>query len=447
MTDLSRRVFDSMLDMLSNEENPTPLVRLNRVTPYQHTTVYAKLEWYNPFGAVKDRVAANLFRDAREKGVAFEKLVEPTSGNTGMALAMISNAHRVPFTATLSLAIPAEKRAALRAFGAKLVELADELCPMPGAPEGAMAKAAELARQPGWHQLNQYKNPANPDAHFRTTGPEVWRQTEGKITHFVAGLGTCGTITGTGRFLKSKNKAVKVLGVHPNPDHDIPGVRSLRALKLTDFFLPQEYDGMVEVVNKEAYGLCKRLNQEECIIAGPSSGMALAGAFKLVPDEPGAVCVVIFPDNAFKYTSSFRKHLPELFPPEKGAAPASSSGQPQDILNAAAALLQNSPDVISPAEARTLVEQGARLIDVRTPAEFQSGRIAESENVPLADLVAGPAKGLPEDRTTPIVTVCAIGKRSLSALLLLKAQGYERVKNVRGGLQAWTAAGQPLRIR
>src|SRR5262245_61314542 len=319
MTDLSRRVFDTILDMLSNEENPTPLVRLNRVTPYKHTKVYAKLEWYNPFGAVKDRVAANRFRDAKERGVAFQSLVEPTSGNTGMALAMVANANKVPFTATLSLAIPAEKRAALRAFGAKLVELADDLCPMPGAPEGAMAKANELAQQPGWHQLNQYKNPANPDAHFRTTGPEVWRQTEGKVTHFVAGLGTCGTITGTGRYLKSKNKNVKVLGVHPNPDHDIPGVRSLRALKLTDFFLPQEYDGMVEIANKEAYALCKRLNQEESIIAGPSSGMALAGAFKLVPDEPGALCVVVFPDNAFKYTSSFRKHLPELFPPEKGA--------------------------------------------------------------------------------------------------------------------------------
>ncbi len=446
MTDLSLRVFDSVLDMLSNEQNPTPLVRLNRVTPYKHTTVYAKLEWYNPFGAVKDRVAANLVRDAKEKGLTFEQLVEPTSGNTGMALAMIANANKLPFTATLSLAIPVEKRAALRAFGAKLVELADDLCPMPGAPEGAMARANEMAKQPGWHQLNQYKNPANPDAHFRTTGPEVWRQTEGMITHFVAGLGTCGTITGAGRFLKSKNKAVKVLGVHPNPDHDIPGVRSLRALKLTDFFLPQEYDGMVEVVNKEAYGLCKRLNQEESIIAGPSSGMALAGAFKLVPDEPGAVCVVIFPDNAFKYTSSFRKHWPELFPPEKGA-PSPAAAAQQELLNAAAAFLQSSPDIVNPEEARRLVQEGAVLVDVRTPMEFAQGRIAEAVNLPLNDLVAGPARGLPEDRSAPIVTICAVGKRSLSALLLLKAQGYERVKNVRGGLQAWMSQGQPLQVR
>src|SRR5688572_26357908 len=287
MTDLSRRVFDNVLDMLSNEQNPTPMVRINRILPFKHTQVYAKLEWYNPFGAVKDRVAANLVRDAEEKGVKLENLVEPTSGNTGLGLAMIANAKKLNLTACLSLAIPAEKRWALRAFGAKLVELDDDLCPLPGAPEGAMQKATDLAKQPGWHQLNQYKNPANPDAHFRTTGPEVWRQTEGKITHFVASLGTCGTITGTGRFLKSKNPNVKVLGAYAENGHDIPGVRSLKALKLTDFFLPKEYDGTVEIGNQEAYKLCKRLNQEECIIAGPSSGMALAGLLKMVPDEPG----------------------------------------------------------------------------------------------------------------------------------------------------------------
>src|SRR4029453_3473323 len=109
---------------------------------------------------------------------------------------------------------------------------------MPGAPEGAMEKANELSQRPGWHQLNQYKNPANPDAHFRTTGPEIWKQTKGKVTPFVAGMGTCGTITGVGRYLKAQNREVKVFGVHPADGHDIPGVRTLRALKLTDFFLP-----------------------------------------------------------------------------------------------------------------------------------------------------------------------------------------------------------------
>src|SRR6185295_15232669 len=332
------------------------------------TKVYAKLEWYNPFGAVKDRVAANLVRDAEERGLKLENLVEPTSGNTGMGLAMISNAKKLKFTATLSLAIPAEERAALRAFGANLVELSDDLCPLPGAPEGAMQKASDMGKQPGWHQLNQYKNPANPDAHFRTTGPEVWRQTGGKITHFVAGLGTCGTITGTGRFLKSKNPNVKVLGVHPAEGHDIPGVRSLKALKLTDFFLPKEYDGVTEIGNKDAYQLCKRLNQEESIIAGPSSGMALAGAFKLVPDEPGAICLVMFPDNAFKYTASLKKHLPELFPADPGQAPPPPP--------------PSASDVIEPADAAKLVRDGVFLLDVRNPGEWDGGHIAEAVNIP-----------------------------------------------------------------
>ncbi len=434
MTDVSLRVFDSVLDMLSNENNPTPMVRFNRVVPFKHTTVYAKLEWYNPFGAVKDRIAANLVRDAAERGIRLENLVEPTSGNTGMGLAMVSNAQKLNFTATLSTAIPAEKRAALRAFGAKLVELADDLCPMPGAPEGAMQKATELAQQPGWHQLNQYKNSANPEAHFRTTGPEVWRQTGGKVTHFVAGLGTCGTITGTGRFLKSKNKGVKVLGVHPSDGHDIPGVRSLKALKLTDFFLPAEYDGVVEIGNAEAYGLCKRINQEESIIAGPSSGMALAGALKLVPDEPGAVCVVMFPDNIFKYTGSIRKHLPELFASEKpgaSAAPAEASAN----------------DVIEPVDVVKRVRGGAVLVDVRTIEEYRGGHIDEAMNLSLQAMQAGTFDGLPADKKASIVTICGIGKRSLAACQILKGLGYENVKSSRGGMQAWVGEGQPLKIR
>jgi cysteine synthase/rhodanese-related sulfurtransferase len=433
MTDYSLRVYDSTLDMLSNAENPTPIVRLNRVTPYKHTKVYAKLEWYNPFGAVKDRVAANLVRDAVERGVKLENLVEPTSGNTGMGLAMMSNAKRLSFTATLSLAIPEEKRAALRVFGAKLVELADDLCPLPGAPEGAMQKATEMGKQPGWHQLNQYKNPANPDAHFRTTGPEIWRQTEGKVTHFVAGLGTCGTITGTGRFLKSKNSNVKIYGVYPSEGHDIPGVRSLKALKLTDFFLPKEYDGITEINNKEAYQLCKRLNQEECIIAGPSSGMALAGAFKQVPDEPGAILVVMFPDNAFKYTTSFRKHLPELFPapaPAAGAAPAASA----------------VPDNVGADEAIALVKKGALLLDVRTAGEYQSGHIEEAVNIPVQALMAGPVQGLPADKSAPIVAICQSGARSGRAVQILRAQGYTHAQNV-GGMSQWMNEGRPLKIR
>lgn len=445
MTDYSLRVYDSILHMLSSAENPTPIVRLLHIPPYKHTQVYAKLEWYNPFGAVKDRVAANLVRDAEERGESIQNLVEPTSGNTGMGLAMLSNAKGYKFAATLSKEIPLEKRAALRFFGTNLFELEDTLCPMPGQPEGAMAKATELSQQPGWKQLNQYKNPANPDAHFRTTGPEVWKQTAGRITHFVASLGTCGTITGTGRFLKSKNSAVKVIGVHPNEGHDIPGVRSRRALRLTDFFRPEEYDGVVEVGNQEAYDLCLRLNREESLIAGPSAGLALAGALRSVPDEPGNLVVVVFPDNAFKYISSFQKHLPQLFPKEvEDEAPTVVPEDPFAAhLRATVAFAEKGPDVIDVHQAKQLVAEGVTLVDVRNPNEFAKVRIAEAFNLPLPALSSGSSEGLPADRRAPLVAICAAGKRSLYGMLLLKALGYQNVKTVAGGMGHWVEAGLP----
>ena len=442
MANHSLRVYENMLEMLSNADNPTPIVRLNKVVPFQHTQVYAKLEWYNPFGAVKDRVAANLIADAERRGDQLSNLVEPTSGNTGMGLAMVSNARGYQFTATLSKAIPLEKRSALRLFGTQLIELEDDLCPMPGQPEGAMARAAEMGAQDGWKSLNQYKNPANPQAHFLTTGPEIWRQTGGRITHFVAGLGTCGTITGTGRFLKQQNPAIQVIGAHPTDGHDIPGVRSRKALALTDFFRPEEYDGIHEITDAEAYGLNQRIIQEESLIAGPTSAMALAGVLKGVPDAPGNVCVVMFPDNAFKYMSSYHKHLPGLFPAASTSS-APSGGAFADQLKSVVQFAELSPDVIDAREAAQRVGAGAVFLDVRNPDEVFRQGIRGARNVPLSELTAGPIEGLPADLSAPIVTLCAKGKRSIYAMLLLKAQGYQNVKSVWGGIGGWAESGLP----
>ena len=439
MANYDLRTYESVLEMLSSVDNPTPIVRLRRVIPFEHTRVYAKLEWYNPFGAVKDRVAANLIADAENRGEHLDNLVEPTSGNTGMGLAMMSNARGYHFTATLSNAIPLEKRAALRLFGTNLVELNDDLCPMPGQPEGAMVTAATMGDRPGWKSLNQYKNPANPDAHFRTTGPEVWRQTEGKITHFVAGLGTCGTITGTGRFLKSKNPAIKVYGAHPTDGHDIPGVRSRKALALTDFFKPEEYDGVFEITDDEAYGLNKRLIQEDSIIAGPTSAMALVAALKAVPDAPGNVVVVMFPDNVFKYMSSYQKHLPELFP--RAAEPQAAIPFAAQ-LQAAVAFAENGPDIVTADTAKKMHESGVTLLDVRNPDEIEKQRVAGTLDIPLDELTTG-TSALPTDKNAPIITMCARGKRSIYAMLLLKAQGYQNVKSMWGGIGAWAEAGLP----
>lgn len=443
MTDFSLRTYDSALDMLSNADNPTPLVQLQHVPGFKHARVYAKLEWYNPFGSVKDRVAANLVRDALEHGTALENLVEPTSGNTGLGLVMVSNAHRFGFSAVMSNAVPEEKRNSLRMFGAEVVELEDDLCPMPGQPEGAMQKAEELGQRPGWHELNQYANPANPDAHYRTTGPEIWRQTGGKITHFVASTGTCGTITGTGRFLKEHNPEVKVIAVHPTEGHDIPGVRSRRALGVTEFFKPEEYDAVLEINDEDAYGICRRLFTEESITAGPSSGLALAGALQGVPDEPGVITVVIFPDQAFKYTSSFRKHLPDLFPAAADAPVAPSIPYADELQHALemAAAGDNSIDV---AEARRRLDSGAVLVDVRTPIEVARVAVSSAVKLPLSELSAGSLEGIPADKSAPIMTTCASGVRSKYALLLLRAQGYTNVVNVSGGMGAWVNQGLSL---
>ena len=383
MQDHRLRIYDSMEDLLPDVDNPTPLVRINRVVPFQHARVYGKLEWYNPFGAVKDRIAANLIAEAEERGVLEDgqKLVEPTSGNTGMGLAMIANAKGYSLTTPLSSAIPLEKRIMLRFFGAEVLELDDDLCPAPGAPEGAIAKAHELGDRPDFHMLDQYTNQANPGAHYKTTGPEIWKQTEGKVTHFVAGLGTCGTITGTGRFLKEQDPEIKVLGVHPQEGHDIPGVRSIRQLQQTALFRPDEYDDLVEVDDDEAFSLCSRLNREDSIIAGPSSAMALAGALRLVPDEAGVIAVVIFPDNAFKYASSMVRHIPDL---------RSTGGEsPRErMMDALVENVRGAPALTIDVEpAHEMIEAGSPfVVDVREYDEFTGGHIPEAVNMPLQEM-------------------------------------------------------------
>lgn len=439
--DHAKRVYSNILELSANADNPTPIVRLNRVVPFQHAVVYGKLEWFNPFGAVKDRVAANLIRDAEARGqlAPGTRLVEPTSGNTGIALAMLANAKGYKFKATVSNKVPQEKRDSLRLFGTDLMEMEDDLCPAPGAPEGAIAKAAELGNEPGSFHLNQYKNPANPDAHYRTTGPEIWKQTDGKVTHFFASLGTCGTVTGTGRFLKEQNPNVKIFGVHPTPGHDIPGVRSIKQLEQTALFAPKEYDGLIEIGNEDAYEMCRRLNQEESLIAGPSSGMALAGALRTIPDEPGVVAVVILCDDAFKYASSVRKHIPSVFP-QTPAKPA-LGGPLAGIVDIA----RNSPDVVTPADAKAFLSANpsATLVDVRGTDEYFKQRPEGAISVPLADLPREEGTLLPSDREAPILTVCKVGERSLHGMLLLKARGYRNVKSVAGGLDRWLADGLP----
>ena len=435
----SLRVYESILGLLPNVENPTPLVRLNRVVPFEHTEVYAKLEWYNPFGAVKDRVAFNMVRDAEERAMigADHDLVEPTSGNTGLGLAMIANARGYSLTTPVSNQIPQEKRTMLRFFGADVVELEDDLCPAPGAPEGAIAKAKEIAELPAFHMLNQYANEANPQAHYQTTGPEIWRQTEGTVTHVVAGLGTCGTINGVGRFLKEHNPDVQVLGVYPSEGHDIPGVRGMRQLQQTEFFNPDKYDGLVEVANDDAFELCLRLNRDESITAGPSSGLALAGALKLIADEPGNLAVVVFPDSVFKYASSVVKHLAGL-----GSAAVTSKNKQEDLLNEMIENVRANSDLTIDVDSAHELWQKKKplVIDVRDRDDYNETHVRGAVNIPLHEL-SEHAPDLPLDRDTPVLTVCQRGNISLTGVLFLTSLGYRNARSITGGTNAWHESG------
>ena len=436
--DHSRRVYDSVLGLLSNVDNPTPMVQLSRLLPFEHTKVYAKLEWYNPFGAVKDRVAWNMIQDGEESGriTSGQKLVEPTSGNTGLALAMVSNAKGYSLTTPLSNQIPVEKRTVLRLAGVDVVELEDSLCPAPGAPEGAIARAKAISEEPDVEMLNQYANGSNPEAHYRTTGPEVWHQTGGQITHFVAGLGTCGTINGSGRFLKEQDAEVQILGVYPPAGHDIPGVRSLVQLDQTELFTPDEYDGLVEVDNDSAFEMCQRINQEESLTAGPSSGMALAGALKAVPDEPGNVVVVIFPDSIFKYSSSVLNNVAGL-----GAAPPSGTKREQ-LLDSMIENARANPDLVIGVDAAHNFwhEEQPLVIDVREPGAHSQRHIPGAINMPLDELPVL-AEFLPEKRDAPLLSVCERGNLSLSGVLFLKSLGYQNVRSITGGTEAWDQNG------
>jgi rhodanese-related sulfurtransferase len=292
--------------------------------------------------------------------------------------------------------------------------------------------------------LNQYENLANPEAHLTSTGPEIWSQTQGQITHFVAGLGTCGTITGNGRFLKGQNPNVKVIGVYPEEGHDIPGVRSLKQLKQTKLFLPDEYDELVSVSNLEAFEMCLRLNQEESLIAGPSSGMALVGALKVIEDDPDAVVVVIFPDNAFKYASSFERHFPQY----KAARSSSESTEPSPSEALLDSLVENSRNTHNTWESDDLVAAqdkdggGPIIVDVRSPEAYAKQHISGAVNIPVAELADRQAE-LPDNRDAPIVTACFRGNMSIKGMLVLQSLGYQNVKSLNGGTIGWAEKNLP----
>jgi cysteine synthase len=309
-------VYDDVLGLLPGPDKPTPLVRLNRLAPAPGFSLYAKLEWLSPFGSVKDRAAAYLIRALERRGAlsASRGVVEPTSGNTGLSLASICAVRGYPMRAVVPNKVPLEKKVLLKIAGAALDVVNDELCPTPGAGDGSinLAKTYAKAQSDRWAMPNQYENEANVLAHYHGTGPEIWSQTEGRITHLFVSLGTCGTATGCGRFLKENNPAVKVIAVQPTEGHDVPGLRNLSQLEVSKLYDPSLIDEVLEIDFELAYTRAAELARGEGLLAGPSSGLIFEGARRIVDRDRAGVGVMIFSDNVFKYVSNMIKHLPGL---------------------------------------------------------------------------------------------------------------------------------------
>lgn len=315
--DRDRRVYDDVFQLLPGPENPTPLVRLNQMG-VPGAVLYAKLEWMNPFGSVKDRAAWAMIREMEESGklTAERGLVEPTSGNTGLSLAAMASARGHASRMVVPNKVPLEKKVLLKIAGAELDVVNDDLCPSPGMGDGSIGLAKTHARaQPDKYAMpNQYENPTNVRAHMETTGPELWRQSEGKISHLFVSLGTCGTATGCAKYLREKNPDAKVVAVQPSAGHDVPGLRNRSELHVSTLFDESLLDEVMEIEHELAYTRALELCRREGLLAGPSSGLIYEGARRYAERDPGAVSfgVMIFCDNIFKYITNMVKHIPEL---------------------------------------------------------------------------------------------------------------------------------------
>ena len=279
----------------------TPLVELQNINQNRNVTIYGKLEGDNPGGSVKDRTAYGMISGALERGDIKEgdQLVEATSGNTGIALAMIARIMGLNMTLIMPDNSTRERVLAMEAYGAKVI-----LTPSAQTIEYSRALAEQMATKEGYHILNQFANRDNSRIHYQTTGPEIWRETQGAITHFVSAMGTTGTIMGVSRYLKEQNPNVTIIGTQPTDGSCIPGIRRWSPEFLPRIFERERVDRILDVSEQDARTFTKRLAKEEGILAGMSSGGALSAAVRLAEELDAGVIVFIICDRGDRYLSS-----------------------------------------------------------------------------------------------------------------------------------------------
>lgn len=291
----------------------TPLVKLDALSS-DKTSYFAKLEGHNPFGSVKDRAAYWMIKDAEEKGKLKRGemiIIEPTSGNTGIALTGIANLLGYQVEIVIPEKASEETKKIIASLGAKLWETSDDLCPKVGSGTDqsiALATSIASARPDKYFSPNQYSNEANFLGHYKGTGPEIWQQTNGKVTHFFTGVGTGGTITGISTFLKEKNSKIKTIAVQPQQNHLIQGLRNFEESAKPDLFLRREgvVDDWITVTNEEAFAAVREIFQKEKLLVSPSSAAVYAG-MKRYPVEEGSCVVGIFADDGRKFKSLYSK--------------------------------------------------------------------------------------------------------------------------------------------
>jgi len=292
-------IFDNILQTIGN----TPLVRINHLNPNPNVTIAAKIEGFNPSGSIKDRIALKMIEQAEAEGILVKgkTIIEPTSGNTGIGLAMIGKIKGYEVEIVISRAVSEERIKMIKAFGAKVTFTDEKL-----GTDGAILKAKELvkANPDKYFMPDQFSNNYNKIAHYKTTGEEIWKQTNGKVTHLVSALGTSGTIMGVGKALKENNPSIKIVCAHPVKGHYIQGLKSMAEAIVPAIYDPSKIDETIMIETEAAFEMARQVVMKEGIFVGMSSGAAMYAAIETAKKIDSGTIVVIFPDSGDKYLST-----------------------------------------------------------------------------------------------------------------------------------------------